>query len=122
LFGANGKEQMVVTDYSDRPWTLSRGAVEEHLNGRKYAGQERYRTLHLVPDVMQQPDEVWLGSRGGTTQRLTYIRYYDGQSVAVRAQVNMADGTMRVETWYTLESSPEKDVRQGLLIKKMSPQ
>jgi hypothetical protein len=86
----------------------------------KYASEERYKTLNLVPDILSAPDEVWLTSKGGDTQRLAYIKFYKGQAVVVRGEVDLKDAQpMRIGSWYTLDQAKEDQVRNGLLIKKM---
>lgn len=108
---------LVVKDATGKPWTFERSSVEEHLNGAKYADKNRHETLHLVPDVVASPDEVWLTTKGGTNARYTYIKYYEGKPVVVRADVE-AD-RLRISTWYEMEPSKEGTIRNGLLVKRM---
>lgn len=112
----NGK---VITDGQGRPWTMSKGMVDKHLKG-KYEAEERYRTLHLVPEVLAQPDEVWLTSKGTGAQQYAFIKYYKGMPVVVRTEVAMgAPEPMRVSSWYKLDREKANDVRNGLLLKRM---
>lgn len=119
-FNANADGVQVLKDYAGRQWAMTKSMVEEHLGGQ-YAADERYKTLHLVPDVLRQPDEVWLTSPGGTNTRLAFVRYYDGQPVVVRAEADMRqkDQPMRIGSWYTLDAAKEGDVRNGILVKSM---
>lgn len=119
-FTADPKGVQVIKDFAGRQWAMTKSMVEEHLGG-KYAKDERYKTLHLVPEILQQPDEVWLTTPGGTNTRLAFVRYYDGQAVVVRAEADMArkDQPMRIGSWYTLDAAKENDVRNGILVKSM---
>ena len=109
----------VIPDAQGRPWTMSRSMVQHHLSG-KYASEERYRTLHLVPEVIAKPDEVWLTSRGGSSAQYAYIKYYKGMPVVVRTEVSMGDREpMRISSWYPMKAEKAENVRNGILVKRM---
>lgn len=93
-------------DHNGAPWTLDKRTVSEHTNTNikqgKYASRGDY--LHLIPEVMANPDEVW---QGGFTQgrvRLFYIKYYDELPLVVRAEVDPNDMSksygMKITSWY----------------------
>jgi SPP1 gp7 family putative phage head morphogenesis protein len=121
LFRPDDKGLAAFTDNAGRPWTLSKGTVQEHIGGKKYQGEERWRTLHLVEDVLKSPDEIWLTTKGDATQRLAFIKYYEGKPMVVRTSIDMGGREpMRVASWYELTEQKADDVRNGLLVKKMS--
>lgn len=114
-FDATATEgELLVRDSGGRPWVLEPGTVKEHL-GPKYG--DRHDSLHLVPDIVAAPDEVWMTSRGQSDTRWTMLKYYDGKPMVVKAQ--SADGKLRITSWFELDPSKEAAHREGLLLKRM---
>lgn len=108
---------LVVKDATGKPWRLEQSSVEEHLRGTKYQDKNRHGTLHLVPDVVANPDEVWLTSKGAADTRYTYLKFYEGKPVVVKAQ--LVGEKLRISSWFELDPSKEDSHRTGLLVKRM---
>ena len=111
----------VITDYAGTKWNLPRSTVQTHVTGKKYIKERRWETLHLVPDVLQNPDEVWLQEAGKDAQQV-YVKLYGDKAMVVRTR--MADPendrkTMRVYTWHELDKERESKNRHGIPIKRM---
>lgn len=117
-FDGHSKDGVLVCkDAAGRPWMLEKSTVVEHLTNSKYSGNERFGSLHLVPDIIAAPDEVWLTSKGGTDARYTFLKYYEGKPMVVKAQ--LVEDKLRVSSWFELNPSKADAHRTGLLLKKM---
>ena len=121
----------VLDDYLGRKVTLDHKVFSFHTTGN-----HSYRVPYLdcVPEVLRNPDEVWLNnySKGsGTFTNLNFIKFYDDMAINVVCEVK--EGRVyQVKTWFEICDSPKakassrsarsKDprwmYRRGLLIKK----
>ncbi|MBS1942580.1 MAG: DUF935 family protein [Bacteroidetes bacterium] len=114
--GAN--ERLLLTDYEGVKWEVQTRMVEAHVTKETYKGQKRWETIHLMPEVLSVPDEVWTRpAKGGTD--FTYLKFYGNKAMVVRARMAEDKGLpqMRVSTWY--EMNREDENRYGVLAKKM---
>lgn len=119
-----GAKEVAIRDYAGRPWRLTQDNFDYHT-GAKYASEGRYRTAHLIAEVMAEPDEVWLmGSAKPNTPgqaQYKYIRYYEGQAVVVEARATLeprAKPDMSIYTWHESTGAQLANHRKGRLIKK----
>lgn len=121
LFPTPKTKSITMSDYAGRPFRFNSKTFDHHMSG-DYKDQHRYRTSHLIGEVLSTPDEVWLSFNRGTGKATyTYIRYYQGNPVAVQTKVALnKDGnhTMAVHTWFELTEHQSPSTRQGLLLKR----
>lgn len=115
-------KSVVVNDYAGRPFAFATDTFDHHTTKKKYLPEHRYRTAHLVGEVLSAPDEVWLEfnrNTGEATHR--YIRYYQGSPVAVQTKTILSEGgdhRMEVYTWYEMNKDTAATNRVGLLLKR----
>lgn len=120
---ADSRGRAVLRDHKGRPWALDMATLTKHSGG-DYANERRWEYLHLMPDVLNAPDEVWI--KQGADKRVTwsFVKFYQGKPVVVRAEVpNVAErkgNTLEVTSWYSMRTQQDEiGVRSGTLVKKM---
>ncbi len=117
-----GQDAITLKDHVGRPWKFKVETFDHHMVGKKYVSEARYKTAHLVGDVLGAPDEVWLSVEAETGKaKHRFIRYYDGQSVVVETLTELKAGeepSMRVFTWYEMSEAHSVSNRTGLLLKR----
>lgn len=91
-------------------------------------GAKQAALLGGVPDVLKNPDEVWLNDYNTAFNCYNYIKFYQDKAVNVVCSIH--DGkTLEVDTWLeigpgspgeklTKATDPRWRYRRGLLIKK----
>lgn len=109
----DGNPVLVMKDHAGRVIHMTEKQFDGHLGDEKSHRSERYRTAHLIPDVLARPDEVWMSSpeRSGANS-LNYIRF--SENGIIRVAVKADDSGLHVATWTGDLADGE---RKGLLIK-----
>ena len=102
---------LVATDHMGRKVHISRANFDKHLQGEHRT--ERHSVADLIPEVLSNPDEVWITGSKRETKGLSYVKFYDEGIMHVR--VLFDDGALRVVTWNDKWTDNE---RNGLLIKR----
>lgn len=117
-FHFEGKERIVVTDYAGRKAMMAKDKYDEHTQDKKKKRAARAKYLNCINDVLQHPDEVWLGKdekdNQGNDNELTewkYVKYYDG--VAIVCVCKIQNTLLNFKSFYELRSN---NIRKGLLI------
>lgn len=112
---SNGKPVLVMTDYNGRKVHLTEEQFIGHLGAPGTRRGERHQVANRIPDVLKNPDEVWI-EQGVKTGRgsLNYVKM--DQTGIIRVAVRTEDGKLHVATW---TGELNDDQRQGLLIKPM---
>lgn len=113
---SNGEGVVLMNDYAGRPWVMRPETIDLHTGG-KYTIENRHEFLHLVPQVISAPDEVWLRAASGGSTEYYFIKYYTGKPVVARADVKSTG--LEVTSWYELVKDKAARVRNGVLVKKM---
>lgn len=124
---SDGTSEVVMKDWKGRPFFLDQSTVDAHdpaTDPKRYGG--RSGMLHLVPEILSMPDEVWMKQGNGLTTTFYYHKYFKGLPVVVRAELptDASPGQrMKVTSWYpakvTNPKAKEPDTRNGYPIKKM---
>lgn len=121
-FNSHQKDGVVtLIDLNKRSLTLSANNFKAHTTG---SHKERAKYLQSLPDVLTEPDEIWLNAEQGKKGYENYcvIKYYTDNIVVVNCRVT--NGATEVRTWYPLakKTSVINDARRGLLIYKKASQ
>lgn len=127
LFPAPKQTKAVFHDHVGRGWTFPRDSFVRHTDPthKKYGKERRWKMAHAIPDVLKEPDEVWLL---GTSKKdapgksnYKYIKYYKGKTIVVEAQATLqvkSEPSMRIYTWYEADANTIGTHRRGYLLKK----
>jgi hypothetical protein len=102
----------MVQDYLERKIKLHPKSVKNHL---KKPG--RADLIELIPEILQDPNEVYLFDDSNGRNMLRYIKYYNGKVLNVVAQLR-EDG-MQVLSWHEITKNLSNEKRVGILIKKL---
>ena len=106
-----GESTLVVNDYAGRKVHIGRSHFEGHLQGDHR--KDRHKVVDLIPEVLANPDEVWVAQSERMVNGMNYIKFYDDGIMRVSV---VADGDgLRITTW-TGELNDQQ--RSGLLIKR----
>jgi len=99
------------------------------VNGKDYTAEKRWEYLHLTPEILNAPDEVWVREGKGGRVNWQFIKYFDGRAITIRAEVpngKEARGrTLEITSWYeaglgkTKKEDVDATLRNGVLAKKM---
>lgn len=117
-------------DFSGKTIELPAQAFKEAISGKE--GAARVSLLECIPDVLSNPDEVWINNRlGAAFNSYNYVKFYQGKAVNVICSIQ--DGkAIAIDTWCEIEQNPktadgkkiskDKDprwkYRRGLLIRR----
>lgn len=116
-------------DYLGRRVEIDDAVFRSHTTG---SHAMRVALLEALPDVLKNPDEVWLNDYIDKFRNLNFIKFYNGKVINVICEVTDAL-EYRVTTWFEIIQRPNmkkkvsksnryKDprwrYRRGLLIKK----
>lgn len=109
---------VLLEDYNGRRLALSSRTFRTHTTG-KYEGRVAF--LDSVPQVVQDPDEVWINNlrRGQPYDNYTMLKYYQDGVMIVCSRLE--GGSMNnIKTWFplTLDKKIIGRYRRGLLIHK----
>ncbi len=126
-------EHEILEDYLGRRVTIDPAVFATHTMG---SHAMRVALLEALPDVLKNPDEVWLNDYMDQFKNLNFIRFYNGKVINVICEVT-EQLEYRVTTWFEIPTNPKinrsalkraqksprvKDprwrYRRGLLIKK----
>ena len=131
LFPKPGQTKAMLSDHAGRAWTMPLDGWRKHTDPAhkqydpRYGKEQRWKMAHAIPDVLKQPDEVWLlGSSKTDTPgaaHYKYIRYYQGKTIVVEARATLQAGSepsMRIVTWYEADAKTIGRHRKGNLLKK----
>lgn len=122
-----GKDSVFFPDLVGRNWKLTRANYDSHMDQRvkRYRLEQRHQSVHLVADVLADPDEVWLEENLDDIQGKAgykFIRFYNGnKTMVVQTAAELGqDGShsMRVVTWFEMKPTAEPAHRRGLITKK----
>lgn len=118
--GVNGKECIAIKDYKGRTWFMPEKDYIHHTTDKIKSRIKRTEYLDCIPQIMSDPDEIWLGSelkdRSSTESALTnyiLIKYYNGKAVACVCKLEKQG--MMFKTWYEVKNPK---IRKGILIMK----
>ena len=120
LFRVSGKQKgrafMGFEDYLKRKIILKKEVFDTHTKGKYTSKSEmRHQLFPHLPDILNNPDEVWLHEYEKEKFQSRYIKFYGDRAVIVDA--NLGNKNLEIATWYNLKAK-EKQIRKGLLIKK----
>ena len=103
--------------------------IKRHTT-KKYE-EARVPLVECIPDVLKNPDEVWINDYQKKFDNLNFIKFYEDKVINVVCEVK--NGTLyQVTTWFEIEQNanikvkgrrsrkidPRWRYRRGLLIKK----
>lgn len=123
----------VLEDYKGRKVVMDKDVFKRHTTG---SHATRVELLDAVPDILKNPDEVWMNNYMDAFRNLNFIRFYKGQVLNVVCEVtDMLE--YHVTTWFDIyqgdqkrkdsdprsrrakkNDTPRWKYRRGLLIKK----
>lgn len=116
----NGKEMMVIKDYKSRSWFMPKNDYLTHTTNKAKSREFRTAYLDCIPQIMADPDEVWLGSeykdRDNKESKLNnyiLIKYYNGKAVACVCKLEPQG--MMFKSWFEVKDAK---IRRGILIMK----
>lgn len=127
LFPDPNQANAVFHDYIGKPWSLPRSSFTHHTDPAhpRYGPQKRFEFAQAIPEVLKQPDEVWLlgtnKPHSPGQSKYKFIRYYQGKTVVVEAEAVLqarAEPSMRIVTWYEADKSTIGNHRRGYIQKK----
>lgn len=100
------KTQTEYNDYNNRVINISEKVINE-IEGTELIAE--------FQNVIQKPDEVWFQAeqKGNTFNQYLYIKEYEGQKIAVRAEYKKGKGLIIKQIFKVLTEA----IRWGLLIK-----
>ncbi len=122
-------EHRVLEDYEGRKVTIDEKVFATHTTG---SHSMRVELLEAVPEILKNPDEVWLNDYVNAFKNLNFIKFYEGKVINVICEVE-EDLEYHITTWFEIIQKPKlrnkpspseryKDprwrYRRGLLIKK----
>lgn len=114
----NIDNMLPVTDYNQRTWSMDKEKFDSHTTDKKKKRAFRSKYLNCLDEIMQEPDEVWLGADEEKRQQKDnflnqwyYIKYYEG--VALVCVCNIQNKKLNLKSWYELH---DDRIRKGLLI------
>ena len=117
-------------DFSGKTIELSGETFKMAVTGGN--GAERMSLLGCIPDVLKNPDEVWINNYRGTDfNSYNYIHFFRGKVINVVCSIREGK-TISIDSWFEIEQHPKtaggkrlgKDqdprwkYRRGMLIKK----
>lgn len=116
----DGKEVLEAQDYNRRIWYMERKAFDDHTTDHRKSRQFRTQYLDCIREVMNDPDEVWIGHDFKDSQvkdfHLTqwlYIKYYGDTAIVCVCKIQ--GERMNFKSWYELQNPR---IRTGLLVYK----
>ncbi|MGP1436268.1 MAG: phage portal protein family protein [Phocaeicola sp.] len=90
-------------DYQGRKVQLLEDVFERHTS-KKYE-KARIPLLECIPDVLKNPDEIWLNNYQKKFKNLNFIKFYKGKAINVICEVK--EGIVyQVLTWFEIEQHP----------------
>lgn len=100
------------------------GRMLEHLGGKDSRADGRHRYLPLLPELLRDPAEIWVGfaadpDTGKVTMRRRYVKYLDLPESGVRAVGLVAEAAAREWVGFTMFRGDEdlfKNMRWGHLL------
>lgn len=119
----------VMDDYKGRKVQLTEEVFKRHTT-KKYE-EARVPLVECIPDVLKNPDEVWINDYQKKFDNLNFIKFYEDKVINVVCEVR--NGKLyQVTTWFEIERNanikvkgrrsrkidPRWRYRRGLLIKK----
>ncbi|HRY33410.1 MAG TPA: DUF935 family protein [Bacteroidales bacterium] len=115
---AMDKKYLVMEDYQGRPIRLTEQTFKRHFNDQQEY-KDRYQLLEFMPEVLKNPDEVWVTGRGGASGFThSYVKFYQDDMLIVVTD-SMSNTPVRVKTIMDVKGD---QFRRGLLIKKYTGQ
>lgn len=114
----NNEEVLLVKDYYQREWIMRRKEFDTHTSNITKSREFRTQYLDCINEVMQSPDEIWLGQSTKDNQQKDYqltewhlVKYYN--DVAIVCVCKIQKSKMSFKSWYLLE---DNNVRKGILV------
>jgi len=113
----------IIKDYNGRPIIINKKTFKNHLT--KQGDIPRYNLINMIPDILANPDEVFLSQEGPKPDYVyKYIKYYKGMPMFVICNLNNKMNS-NITSWYNLNINNDKDFetidkhkRAGLLVHK----
>lgn len=118
-----------IEDYNGRKVAMNEIVFTRHTT-KKYE-KTRVPLLECIPDVLKNPDEVWINDYIGKFNDINFIKFYEGKCIVVVCEI--ANGNVyQIKTWFEIHGQaatkektktsraidPRWRYRRGLLIKK----
>ncbi len=106
----DGKQVLALNDYAGRKVHIAEKQFIEHLQGAHR--KDRHKVANLIPDVLKNPDEVWVNQSQREKNGLSYLKFT--KEGIIRVEVQASDEGLQIATW---TGKVNDDQRAGLLIK-----
>lgn len=113
-----GTDYMGFKDYTSRNIVMQESTFNKHTTIDKYIEQGRPKFFPHIPEVLNNPDEVWLFKRGKDNYQTNYVKFYNNQALVVNTR--LGEKNLEINTWYKLAADSEEaesGVRSGYLIR-----
>ncbi|GFR90287.1 phage putative head morphogenesis protein, SPP1 gp7 family [Elysia marginata] len=107
----NDKGVVLFKDYNKRPVQLSKETLELKMSKQ---GENRYKLVDNLENILQNPSEVWLESASIEKYDITYFGFFKNK--AVKIPVRVFKNGIQVKSFY--EEKKVDEFRKGILIKK----
>lgn len=119
----------LIEDYNGRKVAMTEEVFIKHTT-KKYT-KTRVPLLECIPDVLKNPDEVWINDYVGRFSDMNFIKFYEGKCIVVICEIT-AGRVYQIKTWFEIHAAskpkestkasraidPRWRYRRGLLIKK----
>ena len=120
--------QIELNDYAGRTLSFSKNLVKSHTRSDIDKYQDRYKYIQAIPEILANPDEVWINDEAGEAfDSYIYLKYYRNHILKVVAQLD-EKGDLSIKTWYPVDLNNENDPnrkvnglyrhRRGIPVKK----
>ncbi|KXX70603.1 DUF935 family protein, partial [Flammeovirga sp. SJP92] len=110
---------MPFRDYNGRLLKLTAKDFKRHTKGKYIkTPQLRHQLFHLVEEVLNNPDEVWLYNLNqGRPMNNRYVKFYNDRVMIVETEIS-SSGEYFIRTWYPNQGKKSlEDFRVGIPIK-----
>ena len=120
--------RLEIEDYAGRTLGFTKNTVKTHTRPDVAKYEDRYKYIDAIPEVLANPDEVWINDEAGAAfDTYIYLKYYRNDIVKVVASLDER-GNLEIKTWYPVRvdqlNDPNPKVngatrhRRGILVKK----
>jgi len=106
--GLDDQARIRLIDRNGNPIHLDKENLEFHTNPDISRFQDRPALVNSLEDALQDPDEVFLKSRGRGNHEFDYFKFYNEEVLRVRVRVEEEQGS-RINTFYRMTDKEKVD-------------
>lgn len=109
----DGKASVLFTNHRKAPIELSLKTFEKHLT-QKYIKEGRQKLVNHLPEILANPDEVFVVQDAIGKYSYRYIKFYNENPIIVITEIEAGDKPQIIKTWFELTNEPDNR-RSGVL-------